>query len=101
MEDVLCVSYGRNHLCHFFIFHYRIVKQEIDMTWIKIDRDENGFATEECLDRLFSNLPCVVAINSYGMDIYKVIPEWDKQTRDFLKSKAIYTHYLIIPKLEV
>jgi hypothetical protein len=71
------------------------------MQWIKIDRDENGFATEECLDRIFHNLPCVVAINSYGMDIYIVIPEWDKQARDFLKSEAIYTHYLPIPKLEV
>lgn len=71
------------------------------MNWQPIDRDENGFATDECLDRIFNNLPCVVAINSYGMDIYKVIPEWDKQTRDFLKSKAMYTHYLPIPKLEV
>lgn len=71
------------------------------MEWIKIERDENGSATEECLDRIFNNLPCVVAINSYGMDIYKVIPEWDRQTRDFLKSKAMYTHYLPIPKLEL
>lgn len=23
------------------------------MKWIKIDRDENGFATEECLDKMF------------------------------------------------
>ena len=22
------------------------------MTWIKIDRDESGFATEECLDKI-------------------------------------------------
>lgn len=44
------------------------------MKWLPIDRDENGFATEECLDRIFNNLPCAVAINNYGMDIYKVIP---------------------------
>ena len=31
-----------------------------EMTWIKIDRDENGFATEKCLDKIFNNLPCAV-----------------------------------------
>ena len=34
------------------------------MEWIKIDRDENGFATEECLDKIFSHLPVIPNLNS-------------------------------------
>lgn len=38
------------------------------MTWIKIDRDENGFATEECLSRIeeyYENYtPIVIAFDN-------------------------------------
>ena len=27
------------------------------MEWIKIERDKDGFATEECLDKMFTSLP--------------------------------------------
>ena len=36
------------------------------MTWIKIDRNGDGFATEECLDSIFNNLPCVVCSQTEG-----------------------------------
>lgn len=36
------------------------------MTWIKIDRDEDGIATEECLDKMFQNLPIVLHHNKMG-----------------------------------
>lgn len=71
------------------------------MTWIKIDRDEYGITTNECLDRIESHLPVCVSVNHYGVHIYKVISTWDLQSRNFLKTMAIYTHYLPIPKLEV
>ena len=31
------------------------------MNWIPIDRDENGFATEECLNRMQRTVPFVAA----------------------------------------
>lgn len=36
------------------------------MTWIKIDRDENGFATEECLDR-------ITELQKQGFDILFIV----------------------------
>ena len=48
------------------------------MTWIKIDRDENGFATEECLDKIFSNLPIVLLYKlPDGRKVYEGISETD------------------------
>ena len=80
------------------------------MTWIKIDRDENGFATEEALDAIVelhkNGVPIAMRCSdsyercgdSYAMlstdhDIYGWCGEIERNTD--------YTHYLPIPKLEV
>jgi hypothetical protein len=47
------------------------------MTWIKIDRDENGFATEECLDKIFSHLPVVLHHNKMGGGYDVLNPQTD------------------------
>lgn len=73
------------------------------MTWIKIDRDENGFATEECLDMMYKAIPFVVATRIQHQFVYHLI----KNERDFIVYKEIIysgrdvTHYLPTPKLEV
>ena len=73
------------------------------LQWIKIDRDKNGFATEECLDKMFSNLPIVVMFNLYdGRKVYEGISETDYvgDWRGDIDRDTNYTHYLPIPKLE-
>ncbi len=73
------------------------------MTWIKIDRDENGFATEECLESMRKATPFVAATRIQNQFVYHLI----KGERDFIVYKEIIysgrdvTHYLPIPKLEV
>lgn len=74
--------------------------------WIKIDRDENGFATEEALAiivELHKNgvpiaMRCIGYGDSYAMlstdhDIYSWCGEIERNTD--------YTHYLPIPKLNL
>lgn len=72
------------------------------MTWIKIDRDENGFATEACLDKMFQNLPIVLHHNKMGGG-YDILNPQNQQTKDFFRNRLresnVYTHYLPIPKL--
>mgnify|MGYP003301426533 CR=1 FL=1 len=76
------------------------------MKWIKIDRDDNGFATEEVLDiivELHKNgvpiaMLCIGYGDSYAMlspdqDIYSWCGEIERNTG--------YTHYLPLPKLEL
>lgn len=73
------------------------------LQWLPIDRDENGYATEECFDRIFKNLPCVVCRHIRGFKYYHMVGEnldmihnlWD------IQEDNTYTHYLPIPKLEV
>lgn len=73
------------------------------MTWIKIDRDENGFATEECLKSMRKAIPFVAATQVQHQFVYHLI----KDERDFIVYKEIIhsgrdvTNYLPIPKLEV
>ncbi len=76
------------------------------MKWLPIDRYENGFATEECLDRIFNNLPVLLRHTKMGggYDVLNPQNERLKQWfKDKLKSNQNYTHYLPIPipKLEV
>lgn len=74
------------------------------MKWLPIDRDENGFVTEECLDKIFNNLPVVLRHTKMGggYDVLNPKNEILKQSfRDILKSNQNYTHYFLIPKLEV
>jgi hypothetical protein len=74
------------------------------MTWIKIDRDENGFATEKCLDKIFLHQPVVLHHNKMGGG-YDILNPQNQQTKDFFRNRLresnVYTHYLPIPKLEV
>lgn len=100
MEDILCVSYGRNHLCYFYVLYCRIFKQEMAMTWIKIDRDENGFATEECTKEALKQLPIVIRgydeLGEYHHLLTEDSLECDKMA--IFKFKT-YTHYLPIPEV--
>lgn len=80
----------------------RIVVQPLQ--WLPIDRDENGYATEECLDRIFNNLPCVVCSQTeVGYKYYNMAGEYFdmNHNREDLRTNTGYTHYLSIPKLEV
>lgn len=76
------------------------------MEWIKIERDENGSATEECLikieDFYEKDIPVVIAYKNYGMDYDVITPSSDIQgwLAD-IHNTAKYTHYLPIPELEV
>lgn len=73
------------------------------MKWLPIDRDENGLATDECLDRMQRTVPFVAATQVQHQFVYHLI----KGERDFIVYKEIIysgrdvTHYLPIPKLEV
>lgn len=72
--------------------------------WIKIERDKDGFATEECLRKIEEyyerEIAVVIAFNGYGID-YDVITTasciqgWLAD----IHNSAKYTHYLPIPKL--
>lgn len=69
------------------------------MEWIKIDRDENGFATEECLDKIFSHLPVVLHHNKMGGGYYVLNPQIESLKlyfREGMKTSKTYTHYLPI-----
>lgn len=73
------------------------------MTWIKIDRDKSGFATEECLDKMFSRLPIVVVQKHSDESIlYESICDLNDvyAWRGEIDRDADYTHYLPIQKLE-
>ena len=72
-----------------------------NLTWIKIDRDENGFATEECLDMMFQNLPMVLHHNKMGGGYDALNPQTESLKlyfREGVKTSKTYTHYLPIPK---
>lgn len=66
------------------------------MEWIKIDRDNNGFATEEALDKLYSQLPVIIS-ETMKEDVvhYDVITtdnyvDWSSD----LSLRPRYSHYL-------
>ena len=72
------------------------------MTWIKIDRDENGLATDKCTKEALKQLPIVIRgydeLGEYHHLLTEDSLECDKMA--IFKFKT-YTHYLPIPKLEV
>ena len=78
---------------------------EENLTWIKIDRDESGFATEECLKKIGlcyeKEIPVAIAYVGYGTDYDIITPSSDIQgwLAD-IHNSAKYTHYLPILKLE-
>lgn len=77
------------------------------MTWIKIDRDENGLATEECLDRITElqkqGFDILFIVQMYGCSHYYAFDaRFFNQTKiKMIREEKAYTHYLLIPKCEV
>lgn len=70
------------------------------MKWLPIDRDENGFATEECLEKMHNAIPFVFISLHEEKDIYVAVGD----ERDFNAYIDIFktdsfdvTHYLPIP----
>ena len=77
------------------------------LQWLPIDRDENGFATEEFMDKIQEyfreRIPVLLAYDSVITD-YEVISPNCYTIVNFLvaiRKDKMYTHYLPIPKLEV
>lgn len=75
------------------------------MEWIKIERDKDGFATEECLDKMTRAFPFVLLsqFNEHGVEhFYDVVTlnSVDYWIGD-ITTNTRYTHYLPLPKLEV
>ena len=72
------------------------------LQWLPIDRDENGFATEECTKEALKQLPIVIRgydeLGEYHHLLTEDSLECDKMA--IFKFKT-YTHYLPIPKLGV
>ncbi len=76
------------------------------MTWIKIDRDENGVASIESINAIVKlhkdGTPVALASkDSYGYTYDVISPihdifEWYGD----IEHHAYYTHYLPIPKIE-
>ena len=82
-----------------FVFNFNapVHNMIVDNEWIKIERDKDGFATNECLDFMFSNLPFVVARKDPdGFILYDVVNDLDY--RGDIERHTRYTHYLLIPK---
>lgn len=74
---------------------------EKEMTWIKIDRDENGYATEECLKSMRKAIPFVYVATK---EVYITIGNENDfyVYEDGFKTDIFdVTHYLPILKLEV
>lgn len=74
------------------------------LQWQPIDRDEDGFATKECLDKMFNNLPCAVCSQTEGgYKYYNMVGEYFDMVhnREDIRMNTGYTYYLPIPKLGV
>lgn len=76
------------------------------LQWLPIDRDENGFATDECLRKIEEcyekDIPVVIAYKGYGIDYDVITPaSYIQRWCSDIHNSAKYTHYLPIPKLEV
>lgn len=71
------------------------------MNWILIDRDENGYATKVCINKMLESLPIVVVehFSNVDVELYKTISEINLQDEfgEIVNQKR-YTHYLPIPK---
>ena len=65
------------------------------MNWIKIERDKDGFATQDALDNLYSQLPVVIAETIDDVVYYDTITtdsyaDWSGD----LSLRTRYSHYL-------
>ena len=72
------------------------------LQWLPIDRDEDGIATEECLNKMFSSQPFVLSI-LYDEDLaycYTIVDKYFlSDFRNDVKKFDEYTHYLPLPKV--
>ena len=71
------------------------------MTWIKIDRDENGFATAECLESMRKAIPFVFVATK---EVYVAVGnenDFNVYVDGFKTDIFDVTQYLPIPKLIV
>lgn len=65
--------------------------------WIEIRRDKNGFATEECLNKMFENALIIVARSERNRVYYDVIEKENQDDwRGEIDRNIRYTHYLPI-----
>ena len=76
------------------------------MTWIKIDRDEDGFTTRETLNAIVELHKNGVPIVMRSSDAYEIFSPYHDIYGWYAEYSGIerltdYTHYLPIPKLEV
>lgn len=76
------------------------------LQWLPIDRDENGFATEECWKKIEHLMKSVDILfryqgrSDYDYYIRRSRSIWTSDIKD-IKRDTNYTHYFPIPKLEV
>lgn len=71
------------------------------LQWLPIERDENGFATEECLDKIFLHLPVVLHHNKMGGGYDVLNPQTESLKlyfREGVKTSKTYIHYMVLPK---
>ena len=76
------------------------------MTWIKIDRDEDGRITDDCYYSMLDTLdthPCFVISADLNHCDYLIVTQLTNvgEWYDLVMANPHYTHYLPIPKLEV
>lgn len=71
------------------------------MKWLPIDRDENGFATEECLESMRKAIPFVFVATK---EVYVAVGnenDFNVYVDGFKTDSFDVTQYLPIPKLIV
>lgn len=73
-----------------------------NMEWIKIERDRDGFATDECLDKICElheqgNLIVVTDTRDDYLDYDFISPKHDiYEWRGDIERHTYYTHYLVL-----
>jgi hypothetical protein len=78
-----------------------IMDNRKEMNWLPIDRDENGFVTEECLETMRKAIPFVFVATK---EVYVAVGnenDFNVYVDGFKTDVLDVTHYLPIPKLEV
>ena len=78
---------------------YKLVERPM-VQWLPIDCDDEGIATDECLDKIFNGTPCVVCFLSNGRKSYRMVGECfdNAPNREDIRTNTRYTHYLHIPE---
>ena len=75
------------------------------MQWIPIDRNKDGFATDNCVNTMLDKLPflAVMQYNEHGVEqFFDIVTQYN--IADYMgdiTTKTRYTHYLPIPQAPV